>query len=130
MSRSVYINIINMWTIYWQVPHYLLLYSLSQWWLILLVVHSSLTSISIQKTLLEEMLFGFYRQNNNEHSSANYFSTLYNNKYAYSPLSNAVQWTSKKYYQLMFSTALRRRMVVQLTQLGLMHYCYPLNNTK
>ena len=34
------------------------------------------------------------------------------------------------YQQPMFSTALGRRMVVQLTQLEFMHYYYPLNNTK
>ena len=31
---------------------------------------------------------------------------------------------------MMFSIALRRRMVVQLTQLGLMHYYYPLSITE
>ena len=56
-----------------------------------------------------------------------------NNTYAYSPISNAVQWTSKKYWQSMFSTALRRRILAQLVQLGFMRFMncyYHLNITK
>ena len=51
-----------------------------------------------------------------------------NNIYAYSPISNAVKWTSLRYCRSMFSTALCGRMV----KLGLhvIHYYYPLNITK